>query len=176
MTATVVLLAPALVVTILDETWLPATGVVAILSISRAIGFFGALLEPTLMTTGRARQQFAIRLYGAGALLVLLFIFARYGAEAAAYAHVASSVLVAVLALAAMMRALELRLGQLVATFVPGAGLTILICAAILGTEAPRAALGTGAGLAASLVAVAVAWLAVMVLFLRRRVLVLPTP
>lgn len=176
MTATVVLLAPALVVTILDETWLPATGVVAILSISRAIGFFGALLEPTLMTTGRARQQFAIRLYGAGALLVLLFVFARYGAEAAAYSHVASSVLVAVLALHAMMRALDLRLGQLVATFVPGVGLTVLICAAILGTESSRAALGTGAGLAASLVAVAVAWLAVMLLFLRRRVLVLPTP
>lgn len=176
MTATVVLLAPALVITILDETWLPATGVVVILSISRAIGFFGALLEPTLMTTGRARQQFAIRLYGAGALLVLLFLFARYGAEAAAWTHVASSIIVAGLSLAAMMRALDLRLGQLVATFVPGIALTVLTCAAILGTESSRDALGTGAGLAASLAAVAVAWLAVMVLFLRRRVLVLPTP
>ncbi len=176
MTATVALLAPALVVTILDETWLPATGVVVILSISRAIGFLGALLEPTLMTTGRGRQQFAIRLYGAGTLLVLLFIFARYGAEAAAWTHVASSVLVAVLSLGAMMRALKLRPGQLVATFVPGVGATVLICAAILGTEVPRAALGTGAGLLASLAAVAVAWLAVMVLFLRRRVLVLPRP
>ncbi|MEX5729691.1 O-antigen/teichoic acid export membrane protein [Rhodovulum iodosum] len=176
MSTTVALLAPELVSTILDETWLPAAGVVSILSVSRAISFLSALLEPTLMTTGRGRHQFAIRLLGAGTLLLLLLIFARYGAEAAGYAHLTSSALVAVISMTVMVRALHMSFRQLIGTFVPGLGLATAIAAVIVGTEMSPDILGNTAGLAAQLAAAAVVWSLLMLLFLKRRVLVLPTP
>jgi O-antigen/teichoic acid export membrane protein len=161
---------------VLDETWLPAAGVVTIMSMSRAIMFFGALLEPTLITTGRGRQQFTIRMWGAGSLLVLLLVFARYGAEAAAWAHLASALLVAATALTGMTRAMEMPLRQLAGAFLPALALTALTVVVIAATALPRAALGPLPGLLFCLAAVAAAWMALMALFLRRKVLSLPTP
>lgn len=176
LSATVALLAEPLVVTVLDKTWLPAADVVVILSVSRAILFFTALLEPTLTMTGHGRSQFVIRLIGAGSLLVLLMIFARHGAEAASWAHLASSVLVAVIGVWAMVGALEMPRAQLVNTFVPGAALTALTAAVIVATTGARDSLGPVTGLSLCLAAIAIAWVALMVVFLRRRVLVLPSP
>lgn len=176
MVATVTLLAPELVVTILDETWLPAAGIVAILSVSRGLSFLTALLEPTMMTTGRAGVQLKIRLFGAVSLLILLLAFGRLGAEAAAWAHLGSSALVGTVALVAMSRALRLRPADLIAAFLPGVALTSLTVAAILGTETQRASLGPDVGLLLTVLAVAAAWALPMLIFLRRRVLVLPAP
>lgn len=174
--ASVALLAPALVVTILDETWLPAAGVVSILSASRAVSFLTALLEPTMMCTGRAGTQLRIRGFGAVTLLVLLLIFGRHGAEAAALAHLCASALVAVVALTAMVRALRITGSQLAQVFLPGLVLTLFTVLAILGTDLPRDMLGRDLGLAATLGAVMLTWGAFMAVFLHRRVLVLPTP
>lgn len=176
LSAVVALLAPELVSAILDDSWLPAAGVVAILSVSRAILFFSALLEQVMTVADRGRIQLAIRLAGAASLLVMLVVFARYGAEAASYAHLASSVLVAILSLVAMKAVLELSIPALVATFLPGFALTVLISAVIIGTKASRLALGPDIGLFFSLSAVVLAWIAVAALFLRRRLLVLPAP
>ncbi len=176
LSATVALLAEPLVVTVLDETWLPAAGVVVILTTSRAVVFLGGLLEPTLMTTGHGRTQFYIRVFGAGVLLLLLMIFARHGAEPAAWAHLASSVLVASAALWAMMRVLRLTRADFLRTFTPGLVITAATAAVILATATPLAALGEVVGLVLCLAAVGVAWLALMVFFLHRRALVLPTP
>jgi O-antigen/teichoic acid export membrane protein len=176
LSATVALLAEPLVVTVLDTTWLPAAGVVVILTVSRAILFLDALLEPTLMTTSHGRTLFWIRAFGSGSLLVLLLIFARYGAEAAAWAHLASSVLVAVVGVWAMVGVLHLTFADAVRTFIPGLVLTGATAAVILATATPLAGLGEGLGLLLCLAAVGLVWLALMVLFLRRRVLALPTP
>ncbi|MCB1337134.1 MAG: oligosaccharide flippase family protein [Maritimibacter sp.] len=176
LSATVALLAEPLVVTVLDETWLPAAGVVVILSLSRAILFFTALLEPTLTITGYASRQFVIRMFGAGSLLLLLMAFARHGAEAASWAHLASSVLVAGVAIWAMLRALELPLAQFVHTFVPGAALTGVTAGIVAATEPLRGATGPGLGLGLSLAAIALAWVVMMGVFLKRRMLELPTP
>lgn len=176
LSATVALLAEPLVVTVLDETWLPAAGVVVILTVSRAIVFLGELLEPTLMTTGYGRAQFYIRLFGAGSLLLLLMIFARHGAEPAAWAHLASSVLTATVGLWAMVRVLHLSRTDFLRTFTPGLVLTAATAAVILTTATPLEAFGEVAGLVLCLAAVGLAWLVLMVVFLRRRALVLPTP
>jgi len=176
LSVTVAMLAPVLVATVLDEAWLPAAQVVTILTVSRAIMFFGALLEPTLMTTGYGRRQFTIRLWGAGSLLAMLVLFARYGAEAAAWAHLASSVLVAVLALGGMMRAMEMGARELVASFIPAGIMSALTALAILITNVPRAGMAQLPGLLLALGAVSVVWIGLMALFLRRRLLRLPTP
>ncbi len=176
LSATVALLAEPLVVTVLDETWLPAAGVVVILTVSHAIQFFAGLLEPTMMTTGHARTQFYIRLFGAGSLLLLLMIFARHGAEPASWAHLASSVLIAIVGLWAMVRVLHLTLVDFLRTFMPGLVLTAATAAVILATATPLEAMGQVIGLMLCLGAVGLAWLALMIVFLRRRDLVLPSP
>jgi len=176
MNAAVALMAPELVVTILDETWAAAAGIVTILCVSRAIGLGGALLEPVMMTAGDGRRQLIIRLWGAGTLLVLLLAFARFGAEAAAFAHLASSALVASLSLTAIRRTLGLSRAQVASCFGPGLALTGLVLAVVLATAAPFGALGNVTDLMIRLAAVIIAWLALMLWFLKRRVLVLPTP
>lgn len=176
LSATVALLAEPLVVTVLDETWLPAAGVVVILTVSRSILFFAGLLEPTLMTAGHGRTQFFIRLIGAGSLLLLLVTFASYGAEAASWAHFASSVLVAIVGLHAMVRVLNLSLSDFVRTFLPGFALASVTAAIILGTAVPRQVLGEVSGLVLSLAAVALGWTVLMLFFFRKRILVLPIP
>jgi len=176
MNAAVALMAPELVVTILDETWAPAAGIVAILCVSRAIGFAGALLEPVMTTAGTGRRQMAIRLWGGGVLLVLLLAFARHGAEVAAFAHLASSVVVATLSLGAIGRTLEISPARMARSFAPGAALTGLIVAVVLATEAPFGALGDASGLLIRVVLLALAWLALAGVFLQRRILVLPAP
>lgn len=176
LSATVALLAEPLVVTVLDETWLPAAGVVVILTVSRAILFLSALLEPALMTTGRGRTLFNIRLVGSASLLLLLVIFARHGAEPASWAHLASSVLIAAISLWAMAGVLSLTALDLLRTFAPGLVITAATAAVILATASPLAAFGPVTGLVLCLAAVGVTWLALMVLFLKRRALVLPAP
>jgi len=176
LSATVALLAEPLVVTVLDETWLPAAGVVVILTISRAILFLAGLLEPTLMTTGHGRTQFYIRLLGAGSLLLLLIVFARLGAEPASWAHLASSVLVAIVGLHAMTKVLTLSLADFLRTFTPSLVLTAATTAVILTTATPLAALGAVTGLVLCLAAVGLAWLVLMAVFVQRRALVLPSP
>ena len=176
MNAAVALMAPELVVTILDETWAAAAGIVTILCISRAFGFGGALLEPVMMTAGDGRRQFVIRLWGAGTLLVLLLAFARFGAEAAAFSHLASSVLVAALSLTAIGRTLELSRAEIAPVFGPGLALTGLVVAVVLVTATPFGTLGDVSDLMFRVAVVILAWLALMLWFLKRRVLVLPTP
>lgn len=176
LSATVALLARPLVATVLDETWLPAAGVVVILTASRAVVFLGELLEPTLMTTGHGRAQFYIRVFGAAVLLVLLMVFARHGAEPAAWAHLASSVLVATVSLWAMVRILRLKVADFLRTFAPGLVITAATAAVILSLATPLEALGDVVGLVLCLVGVAITWLVLMVIFLRRGSLVLPTP
>ena len=175
MNATVALMAPELVVTILDETWLAAAGIVAILCVSRAISFGGALLEPVMTTAGKGRVQLVIRLWGGGTLLVLLLGFARFGAEAAALAHLASSALTATLSLTAIGRTLELAPARMALCFAPGLALTGFVTVVILATEAPFGGAGDVSGLLIRLATITLAWLALMAVFLRRRILVLPS-
>lgn len=176
MNAAVAMLAPALVVTILDETWLAAAGVVAILSVSRAIGFGGALLEPVMMTAANGRLQFLIRLWGAGILFILLLAFARFGAEAAAFAHLASSVFVATLSLVAIARTLEMPVAHMVKAFAPGLALTGVVVAVILTSGTLIDGGGIATGLALKIGAIVLAWSGLMIVFLTRRILVLPKP
>jgi O-antigen/teichoic acid export membrane protein len=174
--AFVALLAPVLVATILDETWLPAASIVSILSISRAFSFFSALLEPTMICSGNAGKQLRIRAVGAVSLVILLFTFGRHGPEAAALAHVTTSIIVATVSVAAMARVLSIRVGQLISAFLPGLVLALLSALAVLSTETPRDTLGGSIGLVATIGAVGAVWALLMALFLHRRVLVLPTP
>ncbi|MCB1358620.1 MAG: oligosaccharide flippase family protein [Maritimibacter sp.] len=176
LSATVALLAGPLVVTVLDETWLPAAGVVVILTTSRAILFLGGLLEPTLMTTGHGRNQFYIRLFGAGSLLLLLMVFAKHGAEPAAWAHLLSSVMVTAVGFGTMVRVLGLTVADLLRTFTPALVITGATAAVILSSATPLAGLGQVLGLTACLAAIAVAWVVLMVVFIRRGALVLPKP
>lgn len=176
MNAAVALMAPELVVTILDETWAPAAGIVAILCVSRAIGFGGALLEPVMMTAGKGRRQMVIRLWGGATLLVLLLAFARFGAEAAAFAHLASSVVVAALSLSAIGGTLELSPARMARSFWPAMALTGLVVAVVLVTEAPFGGLGDATGLMIRIAIITLAWLVLAAVFLQRRILVLPTP
>lgn len=176
LSAIVALLAEPLVVNVLDETWLPAAGVVVILTVSRAVQFLAGLLEPALMTTGYGRAQFYIRLFGAGSLLLLLVVFARRGAEAAAWAHFASSVMVSIVGVFALTRILQLTRADFLRTFTPGLVLTGATAAVILTTATPLARLGEAIGLVLCLAAVAVAWLGLMVVFLKRGAVVLPKP
>ena len=176
LSAIVALLAEPLVVNVLDETWLPAAGVVVILTVSRAVQFLAGLLEPALMTTGYGRAQFYIRLFGAGSLLLLLVVFARRGAEAAAWAHFASSVMVSIVGVFALTRILQLTRADFLRTFTPGLVLTGTTALVILTTATPLARLGEAVGLVLCLAAVAVAWLGLMVVFLKRGAVVLPKP
>ena len=176
LSATVALLAEPLVVTVLDETWLPAAGVVVILTASRAILFLSGLLEPTLMTSGHGRAQFYIRVFGAGSLLALLMILAKHGAEPAAWAHLISSVMVASVGFGMMVRVLGLSLADILRTFAPALVITGATAAVILSSATPFAALGEGLGLIACLATIGIAWVLLMVVFLRRGALVLPKP
>jgi O-antigen/teichoic acid export membrane protein len=174
--ASVALLAPMLVTAILDATWLPAASIVSILSVSRALSFLSALLEPTMMCSGNPGKQLRVRAVGAVSLLILLLTFGRYGPEAAAFAHVATSVTVASLSLTAMARVLSIRVSELVSAFLPGLVLALLSVLAILSTETPRSMLGGNLGLVATIGLVGAVWGLLMAVFLNRRVLVLPTP
>ncbi|MGR3756671.1 MAG: oligosaccharide flippase family protein [Tranquillimonas sp.] len=174
--ASVAVLAPQLVVTLFDASWLPAAGVVTLLSLARAARSLGALLEPTMLCTGRARMQFRLRLIDGALLLVALLALGPFGGEAAALAHLLVGAGMGLAALIVMARALDLGRADLARVFLPGAGLTLLCLAVIAGTGAARAALGPVAGLAATGAAVAGIWLATMGVYLVRRVLVLPTP
>lgn len=176
MNAAIALMAPELVVAILDETWAPAAGIVSILCLSRAIAFLGALLEPVMTTAGRGRVQMAVRLAGGGTLLVLLLGFARHGAEAAAYAHLASSVVVAGLALAAIGRTLSLTQSVVTRAFWPAIALSVVVVAIVLATRAPFGTLGDVPGLMIRVALISSGWLALAAVFLNRRLLVLPSP
>jgi O-antigen/teichoic acid export membrane protein len=170
------LLAPMLVVTILDETWLAAASIVAILSVSKSIAFLSGLLEPVMITTGKGGRQLKIRSAGAITLVVLLFAVGRYGPEHAAYSHLGASLVVGSLSLIAIARALKIRVIEIVTTFLPGAALTAMTYAAIKLSTGQRESLGMEVGLGLTITEAALVWLALMVVFLRRRVLVLPTP
>lgn len=176
MSMAVALLAPLLVVTILDETWLPAASIVSILAVSKSIEFFSNLLEPTMLTTGNAGLQLKIRSAGAVTLVVALFGFGRFGPEAAAYCHLAASVVVGSASLVATSKALEIPVRDMVLTFVPGLTLAAFTYLAVQWSSGLWGSVGTELGLGLTLLKVAVAWLILMVIFLRRRVLVLPTP
>ncbi|MAM63146.1 oligosaccharide flippase family protein [Maritimibacter sp. UBA3975] len=170
------LLAPMLVVTILDETWLAAASIVAILSVSKSIAFLSGLLEPVMITTSHGGRQLQIRSAGAATLVILLFAVGRYGPEAAAYSHLGASVVVGSLSLIAISRALQLRVMEIVTTFLPAAALTLMTYAAITLSTGQRESLGREVGLGLTITEAAAIWLVLMVVFLRRRVLVLPTP
>jgi len=71
---------------------------------------------------------------------------------------------------------LHLTLADFVRTFTPGLVITAAIAAVILSTATRLAALGEVVGLVLCLAAVAIAWVGLMVVFLRRRALVLPKP
>jgi hypothetical protein len=85
-------------------------------------------------------------------------------------------VLVVSVALYAMVTVLHLTLADLWRTFAPSLALTGVTAAVIVTTAAPLDALGEVIGLMLCLGAVGLAWLALMVVFIRRRALVLPTP
>jgi O-antigen/teichoic acid export membrane protein len=176
MSMAVALLAPLLVVTILDDTWLPAASIVSILAVSKSIEFFANLLEPTMLTTGNAGRQLKIRSAGAVTLIVALLAFGRFGPEAAAYCHLAASVVVGAASLAATAKALEIPLRDMVMTFLPGAALAALTYVAVHWSSSLWGSVGSEVGLGLTLVKISVAWLILMAIFLRRRVLVLPTP
>lgn len=174
--AAVGLLAPELVAVVLDETWLPAASIVAILSLSRAVLFFSALLEPTLIMAGKERLQFLIRMFGAGTLLIALLAMARFGAEAAAWAHFISSVLVVLWAVPAILKALSLRARDFGARLLPGLLLTALVTFGLLGAEAAYSGPSEALGLAITLAVITLIWLGVTLAFLRRRILEFPKP
>ena len=176
MSMAVALLAPLLVVTILDDTWLPAASIVSILAVSKSIEFFANLLEPTMLTTGNAGRQLKIRSAGAVTLIVALLAFGRFGPEAAAYCHLAASVVVGAASLAATAKALEIPLRDMVMTFMPGAALAALTYVAVHWSSSLWGSVGSEVGLGLTPVKISVTWLILMAIFLRRRVLVLPTP
>ncbi|MEC7765290.1 MAG: oligosaccharide flippase family protein [Pseudomonadota bacterium] len=176
MSMAVALLAPLLVVTILDETWLPAASIVSILAVSKSIEFFSNLLEPTMLTTGNAGRQLKIRSAGAVTLIVTLLAFGRFGPEAAAYCHLAASVVVGTASLVSTSKALEIPVRDMVVTFLPGATIAAFTFAIVEWSSGFWGVLGSDLGLGVTLVKVAVVWLILMAIFLRRRILVLPTP
>jgi len=172
----VALLAPEMVSVVFDETWLPAAPIVALLSISRAIGFLSALLEPTMICRGKPRAQLKIRLIGVTLLLASLLAFGRFSVGAAALAHLLTSVVVGTLSIRAMIGVLDLDRRDLIATFLPGLLLAAACATAILTTTQLRAGPDTSAGLFATIGLLAGIWLVAMIFGFQRRILVLPSP
>jgi len=176
----VALLAPEMVLVVFDETWLPAAPIVALLSISRAIGFVSALLEPTMICRGRAAAQLKIRLIGVTCLLVSLLAFGRFSVGAAAMAHLSTSVVVGTLSIRAMAGVLDLGRRDLIRTFLPGLILAAVCATAIVSTTPLRAGLDPSmdpsVGLFATIGLLAGIWLIAMIIGFKRRILVLPSP
>ncbi len=170
------LLAEEMVQVVFEETWLPAAGIVVILALSRSVRFLSALLEPALICTGHNAQQLRIRLIGAIVFLAALLAFGRLSAEMAATAHLATSAVVAALALPACMQALELRVASLFRVFLPGL-LIAAGCAVVILLSTPmRHVLGVDVGLFATIGMLALFWLVAVGLCLRAGLLRLPQP
>ncbi len=172
----VALLAPAIVAVVFNETWLPAASIVSVLCLARAIRFASALLEPVMICNNRARRQLQIRFAGAAALLLFLLGFGRLGGDAAAWAQVATATIVAVLSLAAMLPLLGIGARALMRSLLPGAGVAALCAGVVVSTEGWRAGMAPAAGLAATIVVLAVLWVALVALGVHRRILILPRP
>ena len=172
----VALLAPELVTVVFDATWLPAAPVVVWLSVARSVGFLSALLEPTMICSGKPGVQLRIRFVGAAMLLATLLAFGRFSAEAAGAAHLVTSVVASGLAIWATIGVLNLTRRDLVVTFLPGLLLTAACAAVILGSASLRADQEMATGLVATIAAVALVWLVAMVIGLQRKCIVLPTP
>jgi O-antigen/teichoic acid export membrane protein len=172
----VALLSPELVSVVFDETWLPAAPVLTLLSLSRAARFFSTLLEPTMICSGKPGVPLKIRFIGVVLLLASLLTFGRFSVEAAATAHLSTSVVVGVMSIVATITVLNLSRRDLMVTFLPGLLLAGAFGAVILATSEMRIEMGPTAGLGATVGLLAVIWLVAMVLGIRRKILVFPKP
>ena len=174
--ACVALLAPELVSVVFDETWLPAAPIVAILCLARAIRFLSVLLEPALICNHQGQRQLRIRFIGAVLLLACLLGFGRYSGAAAAYAHVATSVVVAALSLIAMMGLLQITMRDLARALLPAGAIGGVCVAVVFTSQGWRDAGDPGFGLALTVAALVAVWLVLVGLALRARLLNLPRP
>lgn len=172
--ATVALLAPPIVSVVFDPSWAAAATLVALLCVARALRGVTILLEPTLVCTGRAGAQFRLRLLGGALLLAGLLAYGRLGGEEAAQVQIAVAAVMAALALAAMARALGLRAAEIARALAPGAAVTVLCVAVILGARGPLAGLGPAGALLGSIAVAGLAWLGAMGVLMARRVVRLP--
>ncbi|KAF0675863.1 oligosaccharide flippase family protein [Profundibacterium mesophilum] len=172
--ASVALLSRDLVLTLFNETWLAAAGVVSILAIARSFQSFSVLLEPTMICSGRPGVQLRIRAIGAAILLVALLVLGRHGGEMAAIAQLLTGLCVALLALHAMLGQLGLGPHAALAAMRPGAGLTLACIAVIIATRELRADWPGPQGLGLTVALLALVWVGIMALFLRKGILVLP--
>lgn len=170
------LLAPELVSVVFDETWLPAAPIVIWLSAARSVGFLSALLEPTMICSGKPRVQLRVRFIGFVLLMVTLLAFGRFSAEAAGAAHLVTSIVVGVLAISATVTVLGLTRRELIETFLPGLFLAGTCGVVIVATTQMRADMAQAAGLFATIGLVVVVWLVAMIAGFKRKVVALPKP
>lgn len=176
MMVSLAMLAEPLVTVVFDATWLPAAGAVVILAISRSLRFLGALLEPAMICTGHNRRQLQIRFAGAAVFLVALLTVGRLSVELAAMSHLLASATVAVFAVLACVRALEVETSALPRVFLP-ALLIAVGCAGVITVMAPIGdRMGTAPGLFVTIGALALFWCLSMVAALRLGWLKLPQP
>jgi O-antigen/teichoic acid export membrane protein len=170
------LLAPELISVIFDKTWLPAAPIVIWLSVARSIGFLSALLEPTMVCSGKPRVQLRVRFIGFVVLMVTLLAFGRFSAEAAGAAHVVTSLVVGVLSITATITVLDLNRRDLISTFLPGIVLAVICAVVIMASVQMRSNMGQAEGLFTTIGLVAVVWLVVMVIGFKRKIIALPKP
>ncbi len=176
MLASFALLSEDLVTVLFGPTWLPSAAIIGILSLSRALGFMSALLEPALVCRGQGAAQMRIRAVSAAILLAALLLFGRNGAAPAAWSVVLAQGVTAVVALVVMLPALDLRLSRAARAMLPAVIVTALCAIGLWATEPLRAGLAGSAGLWAAIAGLALFWFAAAAVCLRRGWLVLPAP
>ena len=172
----VALLSNELVTVILDETWLPAATIIAVLSLVRAIRILTSQLEPSLTSFDRQGLQLRIRLSGLTITFLAILAFGRDSAHAAAIVQVYASALIAVVSLEAMRRVLSISPGDLLRTFLPGLLLSGLCGGIVMAMEPLRLSLSPASGLVFTLVGVFAVWSVAVAIGLRRGILHWPTP
>tara|TARA_R110002096_G_scaffold189191_13_gene369462 strand:+ start:5553 stop:6902 length:1350 start_codon:yes stop_codon:yes gene_type:complete len=169
------LFAEDIVSLIFADIWGPVAPILVIMSGARAIYFLSILLEPTMVCRDRGRAQLLTRGFGAIVLLVSLLAFGRNNGEAAAYAYGLTALTVAVISMWLMMAELGISLLRVLRAFVPAVTITLLCLAVTLATVDVRAMMGQLPAFVASVAVLATLWAGSIALFIRFRLLVLPT-
>lgn len=172
----VALLSKELVTVILDATWLATASVISILSVVRAIRILSSLLEPTFTSFNRQGLQLVTRLFGLTFTFLAILAFGRNSAEAAATIQVYASIIVTMITLELSRRVLNISLGNLLRTFVPGLLLSGLCGGFVMATEPLRLALTPAPGLFLTIFGLLVVWSGTVALFLWKGFLRWPAP
>ncbi len=173
---TFAVLAKDLVVFLFDKSWLPAAPVIAILCISRGLGFLSVLLEPSMVCQGKGNTQMWVRGAALAAFLLALATFGRFGAPQAAWSHVVMSLVSAVLSVAVIFPSLQISARAALKALAPAMGLSALCYAGLILSEGARAAMGATDGLFSAVAGLVVVWVVAVGWFLKRGIVTLPRP